>query len=147
LLAREGRGVVVMRGSTYEIGQIWRPVSSTRSSANTKARVSVGKSSRHNFWTTSRARYGTVNVSTETRWPARRNVPDLKRIVVAVDPAASSGEEADETGIIVAGQDAAGHGYVLEDQSGRYLPTEWARIVISLYRQGGPHCRQGEQRR
>jgi phage terminase large subunit-like protein len=44
----------------------------------------------------------------ESRWPAHKNVPDLVRIVVAIDPAASSGEDADETGIIVAGKDANG---------------------------------------
>ena len=71
----------------------------------------------------------------ETRWPVHKAVPDLIRIAVAIDPAASSGEEADETGIIVAGKDADGHGYVLADQSGRYPPTEWARTAISLYRQ------------
>ena len=71
----------------------------------------------------------------ETRWPAPRNVPDLLRIVVAIAPAATSGEEADETGIIVAGKDHDGHGYVLADQSGRYPPTDWARKAIELYRQ------------
>ena len=55
----------------------------------------------------------------DLRWPAHKNVPDLIRIVVAIDPAASTGEDADETGIIVAGKDANGHGYVLADQSGR----------------------------
>ncbi len=70
----------------------------------------------------------------EARWPAHRNLPDLVRIVVAIDPATTSGEEADETGIIVAGKDANGHGYVLADSSGRYPPTEWARIAIALYR-------------
>jgi predicted phage terminase large subunit-like protein len=71
----------------------------------------------------------------ETRWPVHRNIPDLVRIVVAIDPAASTGEDADETGIIVAGKDADGHGYVLADQSTRYAPTEWARTAIALYRQ------------
>ena len=71
----------------------------------------------------------------ETRWPVHRNIPDLVRIVVAIDPAVSTGEDADETGIIVAGKDADGHGYVLADQSGRYAPTEWARAAIGLYRQ------------
>jgi hypothetical protein len=33
----------------------------------------------------------------------------------------TSGEEADETGIIVAGKDQNGHGYVLADISGRYI--------------------------
>src|ERR1700752_1947475 len=55
--------------------------------------------------------------------------------VVAIDPAASSGEDADETGIIVAGKDAGGRGYVLADRSGHYTPTEWAQAAIALYRQ------------
>ena len=70
----------------------------------------------------------------ECRWPVHRSVPDLTRIVVAIDPAASSGEESDETGIVVAGRDAGGHGYVLEDQSGRYQPIDWPRLANSLYR-------------
>src|SRR6516165_9548713 len=57
-----------------------------------------------------------------------------RRVVVAIDPAVTSGEEADETGIIVAGKDHNGHGYVLADLSGRYLPTEWARLAITAYR-------------
>jgi predicted phage terminase large subunit-like protein len=61
--------------------------------------------------------------------------PDLSRIVVAIDPAATSGEDADETGIIVAGRDHAGHGYVLGDLSGRFAPTEWARRAIAAYRE------------
>jgi len=58
---------------------------------------------------------------------------DLTRIVVAIDPAVTSGEDSDETGIIVAGKDAAGHGYILADGSGRYPPTEWARKAVALY--------------
>jgi predicted phage terminase large subunit-like protein len=60
--------------------------------------------------------------------------PDLTRIVVAIDPAAVSGEQADETGIVVAGKDRDGNGYVLADVSGRYTPTEWARAAIMAYR-------------
>src|SRR6202008_433253 len=71
----------------------------------------------------------------ETRWPPHKAVPDLIRIAVAIDPAATSGEDADETGIIVAGKDADGHGYVLADQSRRYAPAEWARAAIALCRQ------------
>ena len=64
-------------------------------------------------------------------------LPDLVRVVVAIDPAASSGEDADETGIIVAGKDKLSRGYVLADLSGHYTPTEWARIVVSAYRAHG----------
>jgi phage terminase large subunit-like protein len=58
----------------------------------------------------------------------------LKRVVVAIDPAVTSGEDADETGIIVAGIDQADQAYVLEDASGRYQPHEWAAKAIELYR-------------
>jgi len=64
-------------------------------------------------------------------------VPSLTRIVVAIDPAVSTDEHADETGIVVAGKDAAGHGYVLADLSGRYTPTEWAKAAIAAYRAHG----------
>jgi phage terminase large subunit-like protein len=60
--------------------------------------------------------------------------PELRRIVVAIDPAVTSGDEADETGIIVAGVDANKHGYVLADLSGRYAPSEWAEKAIKAYR-------------
>jgi phage terminase large subunit-like protein len=60
-------------------------------------------------------------------------LPDLVRVVVAIDPAASSGEDADETGIIVAGRDKDSRGYVLADLSGHYTPIEWARIACTAY--------------
>ncbi len=63
-----------------------------------------------------------------------RTAPDLVRVVIAIDPAATSGEEADETGIIVAGRDGQAHGWVLADLSGRYKPTEWAKTAIAAYR-------------
>ena len=65
------------------------------------------------------------------------SAPGLRRIVVAIDPAAGSGEHSDETGIVIAGKDAAGHGYVLGDLSERYTPTEWAKAAIAAYRAHG----------
>jgi predicted phage terminase large subunit-like protein len=61
-------------------------------------------------------------------------VPKLARIVVAIDPAVSNEENSDETGIIVMGLGTDHHGYVLQDASGRYSPTEWAREAIRLYK-------------
>lgn len=58
---------------------------------------------------------------------------DMKRIVVAMDPAASSGETAAEMGIIVAGVDGAGHGHILEDISERLSPDQAARRAIAAY--------------
>jgi phage terminase large subunit-like protein len=57
----------------------------------------------------------------------------LARVVVAVDPAVSSGEEADETGIIVCCRDSEKHAYVLADLSGRCSPIEWAEKVAGAY--------------
>ena len=64
----------------------------------------------------------------------RSALPPMKRIVVAIDPAVSMGEDSDETGIIVAGLGVDDHGYVLEDASGRYPPVEWVRRAVGLYR-------------
>jgi predicted phage terminase large subunit-like protein len=60
--------------------------------------------------------------------------PDLRRIVVAIDPAVSTGEGSDMTGIIVAGTGADGHSYVLEDLTAKLGPAEWARLAVSAYR-------------
>lgn len=43
--------------------------------------------------------------------------PQMARIVVGVDPAVTSGEKADSTGIVVVGRSVDGHFYVLEDQT------------------------------
>jgi phage terminase large subunit-like protein len=60
------------------------------------------------------------------------NAPSLIRVVVTIDPAATS--TADETEIVVAGKDGQEQGLVLADASGRYQPTEWARTAIAAYR-------------
>jgi len=63
-----------------------------------------------------------------------REVPPLRRVLVAVDPPVSQGEDADECGIVVAGVSAEGEGYVLADRSLRGLsPLGWARRVASAY--------------
>lgn len=58
---------------------------------------------------------------------------DLTAIVVAVDPAVTSKEGSDETGIVVVGADEDGHGYVLEDLSGVYTPYQWASVAASAF--------------
>jgi len=58
----------------------------------------------------------------------------LIRIVVAIDPAVTSNEDSDETGLIVAGMDQRRHIYVVEDGSGIYKPHEWAQRAIALHR-------------
>lgn len=69
---------------------------------------------------------------------ARISVPSdfalgLDRVVVAVDPPASAGEDADECGIIVAGT-LSGTAFVLADRSARGLsPRQWAARAVAAY--------------
>ena len=48
-------------------------------------------------------------------------------------PQPASGENANETGIIVAGKGRDGHAYVIEDLSCRLSPDGWARRAVSGY--------------
>jgi phage terminase large subunit-like protein len=63
-------------------------------------------------------------------------VPDglrLVRMVVAVDPAVSTNENSNETGIVVVGKGSDGHYYVFADRSGVYSPEEWAREAVAQF--------------
>jgi predicted phage terminase large subunit-like protein len=62
-----------------------------------------------------------------------QRAPDLDRVVIGIDPAVTSGEDAHETGIIIAGKGRDGHAYVIEDLSCRLSPDGWARQAISGY--------------
>ncbi|HXE88769.1 MAG TPA: terminase family protein [Hyphomicrobiaceae bacterium] len=72
-----------------------------------------------------------------SRFDERKPAPDLQRVVVAVDPAATSGAASDETGIVVAGVGIDGLGYILADRSCRLSPDGWARRAIAAYDEFG----------
>jgi HK97 family phage portal protein len=63
----------------------------------------------------------------------RRPAPDLTRVVVAIDPAVTSSEDSDETGIVVCGLGVDGRGYVLADRSCRLSPDGWARRAVAVF--------------
>ncbi len=59
---------------------------------------------------------------------------ELVRVVVGIDPSASSNvERSNEAGILVGGLGVDGHGYVLEDVSGIYTPHQWATKAVTAY--------------
>jgi len=64
----------------------------------------------------------------------RGDAPGFTRVVVAVDPAVTSRETSDETGIVVAAEDGNGHGYVLGDYSMRGTPDACMRKAVWAYR-------------
>lgn len=61
----------------------------------------------------------------------RAKAEDMERIVVAVDPAGSTNNRSDITGIVVVGV-LDREGYVFEDASDKYSPDGWARKAIHL---------------
>jgi phage terminase large subunit-like protein len=58
---------------------------------------------------------------------------DLVRVVVAVDPAVTANKNSDETGIIVAGIDTDGHGYVLDDRTLKGTPLQWGKMAVACH--------------
>jgi phage terminase large subunit-like protein len=63
------------------------------------------------------------------------DAPQLARIVVAVDPPASSGKRADACGIVAAGITGEGAIYVIADETvSQATPAVWAAKAIALWR-------------
>lgn len=64
----------------------------------------------------------------------RDGPPELERVVVAVDPPASSSRKADSCGLIAAGRAADGSFHVLADETVSGLkPGAWAARAVSLF--------------
>jgi phage terminase large subunit-like protein len=61
------------------------------------------------------------------------DVPEWRRIVVAIDPASTSSESSDETGIVVAAESGDHHFYILEDLSLRGTPKRCMEVVASAF--------------
>jgi predicted phage terminase large subunit-like protein len=130
LVAREGAGVHITRGGTYEnaanlsdeyLEEIERTYAGTR----------IGR----------QELYGELLLDTPgALWtlamidPHRvADVPPLQRIVVAIDPAVTSGDDADMTGLVVAGLGYDGHLYVIADRTLRASPERWAQAAVDLF--------------
>jgi phage terminase large subunit-like protein len=130
LVAREGGDVAVTRGSTYEnranlapdfVDRIIRKYEGTRLGRQ-ELQGELLLDTPGALWN-----HDQIEALRRTR------EPQLQRVVIAVDPAGSSDEDADETGIVAAGVNESGCGWVLADASGRYPPTEWAKRAVALY--------------
>jgi len=60
-------------------------------------------------------------------------IPPLMRVVVGIDPAVTSGEDSDSTGIVAAGMSNDGHFYILEDATIKASPQIWAEKAVSIF--------------
>lgn len=68
-----------------------------------------------------------------------KTAPDMRRIVVAVDPSGTggAGDDGDSIGIVVAGLGVDGRGYVLADRSCKLSPDGWGRRAVTAYNEFG----------
>ena len=131
--AEEGNGVIITKGSTYDnadnlspafIAEIERKYENTRLGRQ-EIYAEVLDDVVGALW----AR----DWIDETRIELA-DVPDLVRIVVAIDPAVTANEETSaETGIIVAGIDGNDKFYVLDDISCIDTPKGWATRAVKAY--------------
>ncbi len=81
--------------------------------------------------------------------PRPEHLPDLQRVVVAVDPATKSHENADMTAFTVAGRgfpvesmygDDRPRGYLLHAEQDRYTPTQAMKRAATLYHEHRAGC-------
>lgn len=75
------------------------------------------------------------------------DLPRMMRIVVAIDPNASSNKDSDEAGIVAVGKfrmNDEDHYAVLDDQSDIYSPDQWANVACQLYHKLGADRIVGE---
>ncbi len=68
--------------------------------------------------------------------------PQMRRVVVGLDPPASSEERSNEAGIVAMGLGVDDRGYVLEDASGIMTPREWAAKSIAVLKRWGGYGSQ-----
>ena len=64
------------------------------------------------------------------------DVPDLQRVVVAIDPSGTAGKadkRGDDVGIVAAGLGVDGHGYILADRTCNLPPLGWARRAVETF--------------
>jgi phage terminase large subunit-like protein len=133
LLAREGKDVVVSRASTFANAPNLAPAFLE----SIKARYSGTRLGRQEInaellldvqgalWT--REMLDRAN----GQW----KLPDMRRVVVAIDPSGTRGQEdsGDSVGIIVAGLGTDGVGYVLADKTCKLSPDGWGRVAVNAY--------------
>lgn len=123
---------LVVRGSTFDnaanladtyLEQVKRLYEGTRLGRQ-ELYAEVMEESEGALWTTDMLEKASIK---------REDVPELVRIVVAIDPAVTSNAESDMTGIVVAGRDVNGRCYILGDYTDKLSPQGWASKAISLY--------------
>lgn len=130
LVKREGKDIHITRGNTYENR-------SNLPDAFFAAIIARYEGTRTGQQEIYAALLEEAEGALWTRGLIERNrvqkAPEMQRVIVAIDPAATNTMQSDETGIGAAGLGVDGNYYVLEDVSGRYTPDGWATAAWKLY--------------
>jgi len=133
LVARAGQDVAMTRGTTYDnranlakqfLDQIIREYEGTRLGRQ-ELEAEILEDNPNALWVRTRI--------DDLRVMSRDDLPQMRRVVVAIDPAVSTNPRSNETGIIVVGLGENGHAYVLDDLSGIYSPAQWAARAIEAF--------------
>ena len=68
-----------------------------------------------------------------------KEAPDMRRVVVAVDPSGTggAGDDGDSIGIVIAGLGVDGRGYVLADWTCKLSPDGWGKRAVQAYHKFG----------
>jgi len=152
LIERAGRDVRIVRGSTYEnrdnlapgfIQQLAERYSGTRLGRQ-EIEAELLEDVPGAIWTRAMIEEARIRHLPDGLPPhdapghhrALAAALGLVRVVVGVDPSGARSDDdegADEIGIVAAGIDRAGKGYVLEDASGVYSPEGWGRTAAQVY--------------
>lgn len=72
------------------------------------------------------------NSSFWTEFQYCSSLPEMEEVIIGIDPAVTSNQKSDETGIIVAGR-AGEKYYVLEDLSTKAKVSDWIKMAIEAY--------------
>jgi phage terminase large subunit-like protein len=69
-----------------------------------------------------------------------KEVPDFRRVVVAVDPSVTSGEDADACGIVIAAEGTDSHGYIVADATLHGTPARTMREAVWMFHKHEADC-------
>ncbi len=135
MIAREGKDVVVTRGTTYDnAANLAPPFLEAIRSRYEGTRLGRQELNAELLLDNPGALWTREMLERATE---KRPLPDMKRVVVAVDPSGTRGQEdgGDSVGIVIAGLGVDKLGYVLADRTCKLSPDGWGRAAVKAYRE------------
>ena len=143
--SKVNKGIILVSGSTYE-NKSNLPKSFIEAVTRKYAGTKLGRQELYaeilDGLTGTMWDYTTINETSisEDKFNEHKEINPITRTVISIDPAVSTNEESDETGIAVVAVNSDGTGYILEDLTGKYTPSEWGIAAIDAYYKYNADC-------